>query len=53
MLKESNTQRTVTLPKVLVKKIMLEAEANYTTFNAMLKQIVVEYFKKKEILKNE
>lgn len=47
MIKETNIQRSVVLPKEIYEKINALAKENYTTFNAIVKQILIEYFKNK------
>lgn len=47
MIKETNIQRSVVLPKDISDKINALAKENYTTFNAVVKQILIEYFKNK------
>jgi len=47
MIKNTNIQRSVVLPKEICDKINAMAKENYTTFNAVVKQILIEYFKNK------
>ena len=47
MIKETNIQRSIVLPKEIALKIENMAKENYSTFNAIVKQILVEYFKNK------
>jgi hypothetical protein len=47
MIKDTNIQRSIVLPKELANKITAMAKENYTTFNAVVKQILIEYFKNK------
>lgn len=47
MIKESNVLRSVMLPKELVDKIQQDADSNYTSFNAVVRKILVEYYKNK------
>lgn len=47
MIKETNIQRSIVLPKQIADKINNMAKENYTTFNAIVKQILIEYFKNK------
>lgn len=47
MIKDTNIQRSIVLPKELANKINAMAKENYTTFNAVVKQILIEYFKNK------
>lgn len=48
MIKETNIQKSVVMPKELANKIAKEAEENFTTFNQIIKKILIEYFKNKE-----
>lgn len=48
MIKDTNMQRSIVLPKEINEKINDLAKENYTTFNAIVKQILVEYFKNNE-----
>lgn len=47
MIKESNVQRTVVLPKEIEKKIEEMAKENFCSFSATVKAILAEYFKSK------
>ena len=47
MIKESNIQRSIVLPKEISDKINALAKENYTTFNAIVKKVLIEYFKDK------
>lgn len=47
MIKDSNVQRSIVLPKELNDKINAIAKENYTTFNAIVKAIILGYFKEK------
>lgn len=47
MIKKTNIQRSILLPKDIAIKIEKEAEENYTTFNAIVKKIIIEYYKNK------
>lgn len=47
MIKESNVQRSIVLPKAIADKIQKEADDNYISFNAIVKKIIIEYYKNK------
>lgn len=47
MIKKTNVQRSIVLPQEIAKKITDLAKSNYTTFNQIVKQILIEYFKNK------
>lgn len=47
MIKNTNVQRSIVLPKDIAEKINELAKTNYTTFNQIVKQILIEYFKNK------
>ena len=47
MIKESNVQKSVVIPKEIAEKIKQEAEKNYCSESTMMKIILIEYFKNK------
>ena len=47
MIKETNVQKTVVLPKEIAEKIENEAKENYCSFSTRVKQILIEYYKNK------
>lgn len=47
MIKDSNVQKTIVIPKEIAEKIKQEAENNYCSESAMVKLILIEYFKNK------
>ena len=47
MIKESNVQKSVVIPKEIAEKIKQEAEKNYCSESRMMKLILIEYFKNK------
>ena len=47
MIKESNVQKSVVIPKEIAEKIKQEAEKNYCSESTMMKLILIEYFKNK------
>lgn len=47
MIKDSNVQKTIVIPKKIAEKIKQEAENNYCSESTMIKQILIEYFKNK------
>jgi hypothetical protein len=47
MIKESNVQKAVIIPKEISKKIEADAKKNYCSFSTMVKQILIEYYKNK------
>ena len=47
MIKESNVQKSVVIPKEIADKIKQEAEKNYCSESTMMKLILIEYFKNK------
>lgn len=47
MIKETNVQKTVVLPKAIAEQLEQEAKTNYCTFSNMVKQILIEYYKNK------
>ena len=47
MVKSTNIQRSVIIPKEIAEKIKKEAEENYTTFNNVVKKILIDYYKNK------
>ena len=47
MIKNSNIQRSVVMPKDIYEKLNQMAEENYTTVSNVIKQILIEYFKNK------
>lgn len=46
MLKNTNVQRSIVLPKDMANKIQKIADENFVSFNSIVKMILVEYFKK-------
>lgn len=47
MIKDSNVQKTIVIPKEIAEKIKHEAENNYCSESTMVKLILIEYFKNK------
>lgn len=47
MIKNSNIQRSIVLPKEIANKINEIAAQNFTTFNAIVKQILIDFLKDK------
>lgn len=47
MIKNSNVQRSVVMPKDIYEKLNQMAEENYSTVSNVIKQILIEYFKNK------
>ena len=47
MVKNSNTQRSIVIPKELAEKVNKFAEENYTTLSNAIRQILIEYVKNK------
>lgn len=47
MIKDSNVQKSVVIPKEIAEKIKQEAEKNYCSESTMMKIILIEYFKNK------
>ena len=47
MIKDSNVQKTIVIPKEISEKVKQEAEKNYCSESAMVKLILIEYFKNK------
>ena len=47
MIKETNVQKTVVLPKDIAEQLEEEAKMNYCTFSNMVKQILIEHCKGK------
>lgn len=47
MIKNSNLQRSVVMPKDIYEKLNQMAEENYSTVSNVIKQILIEYFKNK------
>lgn len=47
MIKDTNIQRSIILPKDIVAKVQEIADADYISFNAVVKKILIEYFKNK------
>lgn len=47
MIKETNVQKTVVLPKAIAEQLEKEAELNFCSFSTMVKQILIEHCKGK------
>lgn len=47
MIKDSNVQKTIVIPKDIAEKIKQEAKKNYCSESTMVKFILIEYFKNK------
>lgn len=47
MIKDSNVQKTVIIPREIAGKIKKEAQLNYCSESAMIKFILIEHFKNK------
>ena len=47
MIKESNVQKTIIIPKEIAEKVKQEAKKNYCTESTMVKLILIEYFRNK------
>ena len=47
MIKDSNVQKSIVIPKDIADKIKQEAEKNYCSESTMVKIILIEYFKNK------
>lgn len=47
MIKDSNVQKSIVIPKDIADKIKQEAEKNYCSESTMVKLILIEYFKNK------
>lgn len=47
MIKDSNVQKTIVIPKEIADKIKQEAKKNYCSESTMAKLILIEYFKNK------
>ena len=47
MIKDTNVQKAVILPKEIAEKIEIEARENYCSFSTRVKQILIEYYKNK------
>lgn len=47
MIKDTNVQKAVILPKEIAEMIENEAKLNYCSFSTMVKQILIEHCKSK------
>lgn len=47
MIKETNVQKTIVIPKEIAKKIKQEANENFCSESTMVKKILIEYYKNK------
>lgn len=47
MIKDTNVQKSVVIPRDIAEKIKQEAQKNYCSESTMIKQILIEYFKNK------
>lgn len=47
MIKDTNIQRSIVLPKAVVEQIQQVADDNYISFNAAVRKIIIDYFKGK------
>lgn len=47
MVKKENTQRSIVISKELSDKIKIEVEKDCSSFSAVVKKILTEYFKNK------
>ncbi len=48
MIKDTNVQRTIVIPKEIAEKIDKEAKDNYCSASTMVKKILIEYYKNKK-----
>lgn len=48
MIKDTNVQKSIVIPKVISDKIQKEAEDSYISFNAVIKKILIDYYKNKK-----
>ena len=48
MIKSTNVQKTIVIPKDIFAKIENEAKGNYCSFSTMVKNILIEYYKNKK-----
>lgn len=46
-MKENNVARSVVLPKSIADKVQQDADNNCSSFNAIVRKILVEYYKNK------
>ena len=47
MIKDSNVQKTIVIPKEIAEKIKQESKNNYCSESTMVKLILIVYFKNK------
>jgi hypothetical protein len=47
MIKDTNVQKTIVIPKVIVDKIKQEAKENFCSESTMIKNILINYYKNK------
>lgn len=47
MIKKTNVQKVIIIPKEIVAKIEEDAKENYCSFSNMVKRILIEYYKNK------
>ena len=47
MIKNTNVQKSIVIPKEIATKIKQEAEKRYCSESAIIKHILIEYFKNK------
>ena len=47
MIKDTNVQKTIIIPKVIAEKIKQEAKENFCTESTMIKNILINYYKNK------
>lgn len=48
MIKDTNIQKSIVIPKSLEEKITKEAEENYGSFNWVIRKVMTDYFINKE-----
>lgn len=47
-MKQDKVLRSVLLPKELVEKIQQDADESFSSFNAIVRKIIVEYYKNRQ-----
>lgn len=48
MIKDTNIQKSIVIPKELEEKIVKEAKENYGSFNWVIRKVLTDYFRDKE-----
>ena len=51
MIKSTNVQKTVIMPKVVAEMLKKEAKENFCSESTMIKNILISYYKNKEKVK--